>query len=166
MFLQKEKTKFMFLAFEQARKAFQKQEVPVGCVIVSPEGVVLAKGYNLKEGKQDTTRHAEIMAIQKASKKLGTWRLDHCILFTTLEPCIMCAGAIQHARIKSVYFSVRDPKFGGVGSLVNVFELPTNHKVNYQAGIYEQEVQILMRSFFSDLRKKNKARKKREETAE
>ena len=108
--------KFMKAALKEAKKAYEKLEVPVGCVIVK-DGKIIARAHNLKESKTDTTKHAEILAIQKASRKLQSWRLIDCDLYVTLEPCAMCAGAIIQSRIKNVYYGTHDLKTGAVGSV-------------------------------------------------
>ena len=115
------KEKYMKKAIEQAEKAYDKLEVPVGAVIVK-DGKIIAKAFNQKETKYDTTKHAEILAIQKASKKLKSWRLLDCEMYVTLEPCPMCAGAIIQSRIKKVYYGVADEKTGAVGSRLNLFK--------------------------------------------
>ena len=121
--------KFMKEALKEAKKAYEKLEVPVGCVIVK-EGKIIARAHNLKETKLDTTKHAEILAIQKASKKLESWRLLDCEMYVTLEPCSMCAGAIINSRIKKVYIGTTDEKTGACGSVLNLFNDYTfNHKV-------------------------------------
>ena len=114
-----EKEKFMKIALQEAKKAYNKLEVPVGCVIVK-NGEIIAKAHNLKETKYDTTKHAEILAIQKASKKLKSWRLIDCQMYVTLEPCSMCAGAIINSRIKKLYYGAKDEKTGAVGSILNL----------------------------------------------
>ena len=124
-----EKEKFMNEALKEAKKAYKKLEVPVGCVIVR-DGKIIARGHNLKETKKDTTKHAEIIAIQKASKKLEAWRLLDCDMYVTLEPCSMCAGAIINSRIRNLYVGTMDKKTGAAGSVLNLFQDFTfNHKV-------------------------------------
>lgn len=135
-------------AMEQARKAEQIGEVPIGAVIVK-DGVILARGYNKRELKQDATCHAEITAIQKACKKLGNWRLVGCTLYVTLEPCAMCAGAIINARISRLIFGAFDPNSGACGSAMNVMEKPTlNHQVSVTGGILEEDASLLIKNFF------------------
>jgi tRNA(adenine34) deaminase len=148
-----EKEKFMKLALKEAEKAFKKEEVPIGAVIVK-EGKVIAKAYNLKEIKKDTTEHAEIRAIKKASKKLNSWRLNDCELYTTLEPCPMCAGAIIQARIKKVYIGTMDEKTGAYGSVLNLMDYKFNHKVELEYGILQQQCQEILKKFFKTLRTK------------
>lgn len=148
-----EKEDFMKLALKEAEKAYKKEEIPIGVLIVK-DGKIISRAYNLKETKQDTIEHAEIRAIKKASKKLGSWRLNDCEMYTTLEPCPMCAGAIIQARIKKVYIGTMDEKTGAAGSKLNIFEDFTfNHKVEVETGILEKECKQILQSFFKELRK-------------
>ena len=148
-----EKEDFMKLALKEAEKAYKKEEIPIGVLIVK-DGKIISRAYNLKETKQDTIEHAEIRAIKKASKKLGSWRLNDCEMYTTLEPCPMCAGAIIQARIKKVYIGTMDEKTGAAGSKLNIFEEFTfNHKVEVETGILEKECKQILQSFFKELRK-------------
>lgn len=148
--------KFMKEALKEARKAYNKEEVPVGAVIVK-NGQIIARAHNLKESKNDTTKHAEILVIQKASKKLGSWRLLDCEMYVTLEPCTMCAGAIIQARIGKLYIGTMDYKTGACGSILNVLEdYPFNHKVEYITGILKDECENILQEFFKELRKKKK----------
>ncbi len=145
--------KFMKEALKEAKKAYKKLEIPVGAVIVK-DGKIIARGHNLKETKEDTTKHAEIIAIQKASKKLSEWRLIDCEMYVTLEPCAMCAGAIINSRIKKVYIGTMDEKTGAVGSVLNLFEDFTfNHKVEVEKGILQEECKNMLKQFFKELRK-------------
>ena len=144
---------FMKEALKEAKKAYEKLEVPVGAVIVK-DGEVIAKAYNQKETKYDTTKHAEILAIQKASRKLKAWRLLDCEMYVTLEPCSMCAGAIINSRIKKIYIGAMDYKTGAVGSKLNLLEDYTfNHKVQVQTGVLQKECENILKDFFKDLRK-------------
>lgn len=148
--------KFMKAALKEAQKAYDKLEVPVGCVIVK-DGKIIARAHNLKETKTDTTKHAEILAIQKASKKLKSWRLLDCDMYVTLEPCSMCAGAVINSRIRKVYYGAHDEKTGAIGSVFNLLEDYTfNHKVEYESGILEQECEEILKDFFKKLRKMKK----------
>ena len=148
--------KFMKEALKEAKKAAEKLEVPVGCVIVK-DGKIIAKAHNEKETKLDTTKHAEISAIQKASKKLQAWRLLDCEMYVTLEPCAMCAGAIVNARIKKLYIGTNDPKTGAAGSVLNIFEdYPLNHKVEIEKNILQQECETILKDFFKYLRQSKK----------
>ena len=152
----KEKEKFMKEALKEAQKAFDKEEVPVGAVIVK-DGKIIARAHNLKETKKDTTNHAEIIAIQKASKKLDAWRLEDCEMYITLEPCAMCAGALIQSRIKKIYIGTMDYKTGACGSVFNLLEDYTfNHKVEYETGILKEECEKILQDFFKELRKKKK----------
>ncbi len=145
--------KFMQEALKEAKKAYEKKEVPVGCVIVK-DGKIIGRGHNLKETKKDTTKHAEIMAIQKASKKLDSWRLLDCEMYVTLEPCSMCAGAIINARIKKIYIGTLDDKTGAAGSVLNLFDDYTfNHKVEVKTGILQEDCEKILKDFFRELRK-------------
>lgn len=148
--------KFMKEALKEAKKAYKKLEVPVGCVIVK-DGKIIAKAHNLKETKTDTTKHAEILAIQKASKKLESWRLLDCEMYITLEPCSMCAGAIINSRIKKVYIGALDEKTGAAGSVLNLFEdYKFNHKVEVEKGVMQKECENILKDFFKMLRKYKK----------
>lgn len=145
--------KFMKEALKEAQKAYDKLEVPVGCVIVK-DGKIIARAHNQKETKLDTTKHAEILAIQKASKKLEAWRLLDCEMYVTLEPCPMCAGAIINSRIKKVYIGTKDEKTGACGSKLNLLEDYTfNHKVEIETGIMKNECEEILKKFFKELRK-------------
>lgn len=148
--------KFMLEALKEAKKAYNKLEVPVGAVIVK-NGQIIARAHNLKESKKDTTKHAEILAIQKASKKLDSWRLLDCEMYVTLEPCTMCAGAIIQARVGKLYIGTMDYKTGACGSVLNVLEeYPFNHKVEYETGILKEECENILQEFFKELRKNKK----------
>lgn len=152
------KEKYMKKAIEQAEKAYDKLEVPVGAVIVK-DGKIIAKAFNQKETKYDTTKHAEILAIQKASKKLKSWRLLDCEMYVTLEPCPMCAGAIIQSRIKKVYYGVADEKTGAVGSKLNLFkDFKFNHKVEFENSILEKECKKILQNFFKELRSNKQPR--------
>ena len=152
--------KFMKEALKEAKKAYNKLEVPVGAVIVK-NGKIIARGYNQKETKTDTTKHAEIIAIQKASQKLKAWRLLDCEMYVTLEPCSMCAGAIINSRIKKVYYGTSDNKTGAVGSVLNLFEDFTfNHKVEYEKNIMQTECENILKQFFKELKMYKKSTQK------
>lgn len=144
--------KFMKEALKQAQKAYDKLEVPVGAVIVK-DGKIIARAYNQKEEKQDTTNHAEIMAIKKASKKLGSWRLIDCDMYVTLEPCSMCAGALIQSRIRKVYIGALDEKTGACGSVLNLLnDYKFNHNVEVETGILKDECESMLKKFFKELR--------------
>ena len=147
-----EKEIYMKEAIKEAKKAAKKLEVPVGCVIVK-NGKIIARAHNQKETKNDTTKHAEILAIQKASKKLEAWRLLDCEMYVTLEPCSMCAGAMIQARIKKVYIGAMDAKTGACGSVLNLLQdYPFNHKIEIETGIREEECEQILKEFFKKLR--------------
>lgn len=153
------KNEFMQIALKEAKKAYDKLEIPVGAVIVK-NGEVIAKAHNLKETKFDTTKHAEILAIQKASKRLESWRLLDCEMYVTLEPCSMCAGAIINSRIKKVYIGTCDEKTGAAGSVLNLFEdYKFNHKVEIEKGIMQEDCEKILKDFFKMLRKIKKQKK-------
>ncbi|MBR1654601.1 MAG: tRNA adenosine(34) deaminase TadA [Clostridia bacterium] len=144
-------------ALKQAQKAYDKLEVPVGAVIVK-DGKIIARAYNQKEEKNDTTNHAEILAIKKASKKLESWRLLDCDMYVTLEPCSMCAGALIQSRIRKVYIGASDEKTGACGSVLNLLEdFKFNHKVEVEKGVMQEECETMLKNFFKELRviKKN-----------
>lgn len=152
---------FMKEALKEAKKAYKKLEVPVGCVIVK-DGKIIARAHNLKETKYDTTKHAEILAIQKASKKLESWRLIDCDMYVTLEPCPMCAGAIIQSRIKNLYYGASDEKTGAVGSVLNLMEdFKFNHIVSVEKGILKNDCENLLKDFFRELRKSKKEQEKK-----
>ncbi|WP_186576834.1 tRNA adenosine(34) deaminase TadA [Aquibacillus kalidii] len=147
---------YMKLAIEEAKKAELIGEVPIGAVLVHEEKVI-AKAFNLRESIQTTASHAELLAIDKANQYVGSWRLEDCILYVTLEPCPMCAGAILQARIPRVVFGAFDPKAGCVGSLMNLLEDSRfNHTAQVTGGILEQECGQLLSAFFKKLREKRK----------
>ena len=142
------KERYMKEALKEAQKAYNKLEVPVGAIIVK-DGKIIARGHNQKETKFDTTKHAEIIAIQKASKKLNSWRLLDCEMYVTLEPCTMCAGALINSRIKKVYIGTNDEKTGAIGSVLNILEDYTfNHKVEFEKGIMKKECEQILKDFF------------------
>ncbi len=144
---------FMEIALKEAQQAFDESEVPVGAVVVR-EGSILGRGHNRTEALKDATAHAEILAITSAAASLGDWRLDNAILYTTIEPCAMCAGAAVLSRIETIVYGAPDPRFGACGSL---FEIPTDkrliHRVKIIRGVKEQEAADLMQLFFRQVRK-------------
>ena len=147
-----EKEKYMRQALKEAEKAYEKEEVPIGAVIVK-DGKIIARAHNLKETKKNTICHAEILAIEKASKKLGAWRLQGCEMYTTLEPCSMCAGALINSRIKKVHIGTMDEKTGACGSVLNLLnDYKFNHKVEVEKGILENECKEILQNFFKNLR--------------
>ena len=152
--------KYMKEAIRQARKALALNEVPIGCVIVY-EGKIIARGYNRRNTDKSTLSHAELNAIRRAAKKLGDWRLDGCTMYVTLEPCQMCAGAIVQARIARVVVGCMNPKAGCAGSILNLLDMKEfNHQVQLETGVLEEECSMLMKTFFKELRMKQKMRKK------
>ena len=163
----RDEEKFMKEAIRQAKKAYALREVPIGCVIVY-EGKIIARGYNRRNTDKNTTSHAEINAIRKASKKLGDWRLEGCTLYVTLEPCQMCAGAIVQARIDKVVIGSMNPKAGCAGSVLNLLEMDGfNHKVEVERGVLEEECSTMLSGFFKELRmEKAKAKAKAKELEE
>lgn len=153
-----EQEKYMRAALRLAQKAADEGEVPVGAVVVC-DGKIVGRGWNRRETRKDALHHAEIEAIGKACKKLGGWRLHRCDIYVTLEPCPMCAGAIINSRIKTVYFGAPDAKAGSCGTLVNLFELPYNHKPEVVSGLMEEECAGILKSFFRELRRKKEKSK-------
>lgn len=155
----KEHEKMMRRALSRAKTAAKHGETPVGAVIVK-DGKIIAGGRNRREYGKNALYHAEISAINAACKKLGGWRLHECDLYVTLEPCPMCAGAIINSRIKNVYFGAYDKKAGSFGSVVNLAELPYNHKPNVVGGVLEKECSVVLSGFFRELRIKKSNEKK------
>lgn len=151
--MKSEKEKFMTIALKEADKAEQKEEVPIGCVIVK-DGKVIAKAHNLKQTKRLATAHAEVLAIEKACRKLKDWRLEDYEIYVTLEPCAMCAGAIASARIKKAYFGAYEPKGGGVESKFHILtESGLNHVTEFEGGVMEKECSDKIKDFFRTRRK-------------
>lgn len=151
--------KYMKEALKQAKKAYALGEVPIGCVIVH-EGKIIGRGYNRRNTDKNTLSHAEITAINKASKVIGDWRLEECTLYVTLEPCQMCAGAIIQARITEVVMGCMNPKAGCGGSILNILEMPQfNHQAIVTRGVLGQECSDMLKLFFTELRERNKKEK-------
>ena len=147
------KEKYMRLALKEAKKAEAIDEVPIGCVIVK-DNKVISRGYNKRETKNDVTSHAEIEAIRKASKKLNDWQLVDCDLYVTIEPCIMCTGAIIQSHIKNVYYGSEDPKGGGLVSSLKISEIKNlNHYPNIEGGILKDECSKIVKDYFANKRK-------------
>lgn len=143
---------YMGLALREAQKAAKKDEVPVGAVLVK-DGKIIARAHNQKEIKKDATKHAEMIVIQKASKKIDNWHLDDCILYVTLEPCAMCAGAIIQSRIKKVVFGAHDPKGGSLHSSFKMYEIEGfNHYPEVESGIRHEECAQVLKDFFKTKR--------------
>lgn len=146
-------------AIKQAKKAYKIEEVPIGCVIVY-ENKIIARAYNKRNYKKNTLAHAELLAIDKASRALGDWRLEGCTMYVTLEPCQMCAGAIVQARIDKVVIGTMNPKAGCGGSILNLLEMEEfNHQVEVVRGVCEEECQSLLQDFFKELRDKKRKQK-------
>ena len=143
--------KYMRLALKEAKKAYKRGETPIGAVIVYNDEVI-AKAYNLRESKQSVLAHAETLVIEKACKKLGSWRLEDCDIYITLEPCVMCTGAIIQARIKNVYYGAKNKRYGCHESAINLFDVEFIHKVNVVGGLLEEECSLFISSFFKELR--------------
>lgn len=156
-----ENIKYMKEAIRQAKKAYALGEVPIGCVIVHG-GRIIGRGYNRRNTDKSALAHAEITAIKKAGRIIGDWRLEECTLYVTLEPCQMCAGAIVQARIPKVVMACMNPKAGCAGSVLNILDMPVfNHQVEIVRGVMEDECAALLRTFFKELRARNKAEKER-----
>ena len=152
-----EEERYMKEAIRQARKAGKLNEVPIGCVIVRG-GKIIARGYNRRNTDLNTLAHAELQAIRKASRVVGDWRLEDCVMYITLEPCQMCAGAIVQARIPKVVIGSRNPKAGCAGSVLDLLHVPAfNHQVELEEGVLKEECSELLVSFFRELRQKKKA---------
>ena len=157
--MDKDSSFYMKEALKQAQKAFNSLEVPVGAIIVK-DNKIIARAYNQKEQKIDCTKHAEIIAIQKASKKLKSWRLNDCEMYVTLEPCAMCAGAIIQSRIKKIYIGTMDEKAGSCGSILNLFkDYKFNHQVDVEYGICKDKCEKILKDFFKELRTLNKTKR-------
>mgnify|MGYP004458382569 CR=1 FL=1 len=153
--------KYMKEAIRQAKKAYALGEVPIGCVIVYQDKII-GRGYNRRNTDKNTLSHAEITAINKASKKIGDWRLEDCTLYVTLEPCQMCSGAIVQARITRVVMGAMNPKAGCGGSILNILEMPQfNHQVQVERGVLGEECTELLTTFFRELRERNRLEKQK-----
>ena len=150
--------KWIKKAWMQAKVAAKKGEVPVGAVVVK-DGRIIARAHNLRESAKDPTAHAEILAMRRAAKKLGGWRLSGCVLYVTMEPCPMCAGAILHARLDQVVYGASDPKGGAVDSVEHLFTLPYNWTPEVHAGLLQAECAQVLKDFFRELRLKKQAEK-------
>ena len=155
-----EDEKYMKKALHQAKRAAALGEIPIGCIIVS-DGKVIARGFNERRTKHTTLAHAEMTAIDRASKKLGDWRLEGCTMYVTLEPCQMCSGALVQSRIDRVVIGTMNPKAGCSGSILNVLQNPQfNHQVEVTAGVLQEECSSLLSDFFVGLRVRVKEEKK------
>ena len=149
------KENFMKEALKEALKAKSKEEVPVGAVIVL-NGKIISRAHNLRETKMNSLCHAEILAINKACKKLSNFRLEDCEMYVTLEPCLMCAGAIVQSRIKKVIIGAKDPKYGMAGTTFNAFEIKSNYNVDIEFGVMEEECSSIIKDFFKKIREEHK----------
>ncbi len=148
------KEEYMKLALREAKKAYAKGEVPIGAIIVK-NNEIISVAHNIKEKNNDVCGHAEILAIKKANKKLNDWRLEDCEMYVTVEPCMMCCGAIIQSRIKKVYIGTLDEKTGAVISKLKAFDdYVFNHKVKYEINVLENECKSIMKEFFKELRKR------------
>lgn len=143
----------MELAIEEAQRASKVGEVPVGAVLINSDGDILARAHNCPISSQDPTAHAEIVAIRRAAKHINNYRLSETTMFVTLEPCIMCAGALVWARIKRLFFGAPDPKSGAFGSIIDVNRLPgINHRIQVQGGILKERCASVLKEFFQERR--------------
>lgn len=148
--------KFMREALRQAKKAYALDEAPIGCVIVQ-DGKIIARGYNRRNTDKNTLSHAELIAIRKAAKKLGDWRLEGCTMYITLEPCQMCAGAMVQARLTEAVIGCMNPKAGCAGSVLNILQTEAfNHQVRVTRGVLQEECSKILQQFFRELREKKK----------
>lgn len=158
-----EDEKYMRQALRLAKKASDNGDVPIGCLIVY-EGKVIARGYNRRNKDKQSLAHAELIAIKKASKVMGDWRLEDCKMYVTLEPCQMCAGAIVQARIPEIVIGCMNPKAGCAGSIINLLDIQEfNHQVKVTKGVLESECSSMLTEFFRNLRKQQKSREKSQE---
>lgn len=156
-----EDRKYMRVALEEAEKAKDKMEVPIGAVIVLNDEII-ARAHNLRESKQSSTAHAELMAIEQACEKVGSWRLEDAVLYVTLEPCPMCSGAIILSRIKRVVYGASDPKAGCAGTFMNLLtDERFNHQCEVTSGLLEEECGEILTNFFKELRMRKKEEKKK-----
>ena len=159
-FTQEEKDFFMSEALKEAEKSLDKAEIPIGCVIVK-DGAVIGRGHNAREELNQAIMHAEVMAIQEANRTVGNWRLLDCTLFVTIEPCVMCSGAIGLARIPKVIYGASNQKFGGAGSLYDILrDERLNHRVEVETGVMEEECAKIMQDFFRQSRERKKEAKR------
>ena len=144
---------FMRHALEEAREAYKRGEIPVGAIVVH-NGKIIALAHNEKESCQDATAHAELLALQRTARHLGHWRLNESVLYCTLEPCAMCAGAMVNARLGHLVYGVTDPKAGSAGSVYDIVRSPAlNHQVVVEGGILKEECSELLKRFFASLRR-------------
>lgn len=165
-FTEKEKAYFMQEALREAEKSLAKEEIPIGCVIVKG-GQIIGRGHNAREELNQAIMHAEVMAIQEANQTVGNWRLLEATLFVTIEPCVMCSGAIGLARIPQVIYGAPNQKFGAAGSLYDILtDQRLNHRVEVEAGVLQEDCAAIMQTFFRQGREKKKAAKRRAKEAQ
>lgn len=156
MLFSEDSYRYMYAALQEAQKAFNDDEVPVGAVVVHKNRII-GRGYNQVEKLKDATAHAEMIAITSASNNLQNWRLNECSIYVTLEPCIMCTGALLSSRINELYFAANDIKFGACGSIHNLAEnSKTNHTIKVYSGVLAKESEVLLKEFFNKKRLKDK----------
>ena len=156
MLFSEDSYRYMYAALQEAQKAFDEDEVPVGAVVVHNNRII-GRGYNQVEKLKDSTAHAEMIAVTSASNNLQNWRLNECAIYVTLEPCIMCTGALLSSRINELFFAAFDTKFGACGSIHNLAENSgTNHTLKVYSGILSKESEELLKEFFNKKRSKNK----------
>lgn len=146
---------YMQEALKEAKQAYDTFEVPVGCVVVYQDKII-GRGHNKRSQNQSVFSHAEVIAIQEACQTLDSWRLDEAAIYVTLEPCLMCAGAIIQSRIKRLVYAAKEPKFGVHQSQTNVFDIPFNHQVEVISGVLEEESSQMMKAFFREMRDKTR----------
>lgn len=145
-------SEFMSVALEEAQSALAKDEVPIGAVLVK-DGMIIARAHNQRESRHDPTAHAEMLVIREGAEKLKNWRLIGCTIYVTMEPCPMCAGAMQQARLMRLVYGVKDPKAGAAGSLMNIVDMPSlNHRLRLTGGVEEGKCRQLLNTFFRRLR--------------
>ena len=148
--------KYMKMALKEAKKAYDLNEVPIGCVIVKDDKVI-GKGYNKRNTDKNVLSHAELIAMKQACKKTGDWRLEGCTMYITLEPCQMCAGAMVQARLENAVIGSMNPKAGSAGSILNILQMEQfNHQVNVTTGVLEEECSQILTDFFAELREQKK----------
>jgi tRNA(adenine34) deaminase len=156
MIFQENSYRYMYAALQEAESAFEHEEVPIGAVVVY-NNKIIGRGCNQVEMLKDPTAHAEMIAITSASNYLKDWRLNDCDIYVTVEPCIMCTGALIASRIRNLFFGAFDPKFGACGSLYNLAEEnKSNHKINVFSGLHSAESESLLKKFFDEIRKTQK----------
>ncbi|WP_242360737.1 tRNA adenosine(34) deaminase TadA [Limosilactobacillus antri] len=159
--MKQEQEQFMAAAVAEARQAALLNEVPIGAVVVKDQQII-GRGHNMREHFQDVTYHAEMLAIMEACERLHSWRLEGCDLYVTLEPCIMCSGAIINARIANLYYGAADPKAGAVESLYHLMSDPRlNHQVQVASGVMQEECSQMLKDFFRAIRRRKKAARKK-----